>query len=312
MPIPTGGNRPDRKPAWLRVRAPGGPNYSGLKQMLEELNLHTVCAEAHCPNVGECWGEGTATIMILGDTCTRGCRFCSVTSGNPHGVLDEQEPVHVAEALARLPGLHYVVITSVDRDDLPDGGAGHYARTVLQIKHRRPDLLLETLIPDFCGSREALRQIIASGAEVIGQNQETVRRLTGKVRDPRASYELTLQVLADLKEMAPRVRSQPLWTKSSLMLGLGETEDEVAEAMDDLRSVEVDFLTLGQYLRPSNKHLDVHAFISPEQFDTYRVMGEQKGFRYVASGPLVRSSYRAGEFFMASIIRGGKDGQTAA
>lgn len=312
MPTPLTENQSRRKPAWLKVRAPGGGRYAELKQMLRGLALHTVCEEAGCPNIGECWGEGTATIMILGDLCTRGCRFCSVTSGNPAGMLDPLEPENTAEALTRLTHLNYVVITSVDRDDLPDGGAGHYAETVRQIKMRRPDLVVETLIPDFGGDREALRVVIASGPEVIAQNQETVRRLTGKVRDVRASYEVTLQVLAALKEMAPRLRRSPLWTKSGLMVGLGEREAEVAAAMDDLRAVNVDFLTIGQYLRPSSRHLPVEEYVTPEQFERYRVMGEEKGFRYVASGPLVRSSYRAGEFFIRSIIEGGSDGEKAA
>jgi lipoic acid synthetase len=306
--MPTQDTR-QRKPEWLKVRAPGGENYADLKGLLRGLNLHTVCEEASCPNVGECWGEGTATIMILGDVCTRGCRFCNVTSGNPGGRLDPLEPENTAAALSRLEHLKYVVITSVDRDDLPDGGAGHYARTVREIKRRRPDLKIETLIPDFGGDREALSGLIEAGPEVIAQNLETVRRLTREVRDARASYEVTLQVLADLKEMAPRLREQPLFTKSSLMVGLGETEAEMAEAMDDLRSVGVDFLTIGQYLRPSPKHLPVIEFVTPERFTAYREIGLEKGFRYVASGPLVRSSYRAGEFYIRSIIEGGGNGE---
>ena len=312
MPTPLTDSNRHRKPQWLKVRAPGGESYADLKNLLRGLSLHTVCEEASCPNVGECWGEGTATIMILGDVCTRGCRFCNVISGNPGGTLDAEEPANVAEALARLPHLKYVVLTSVDRDDLADFGAGHYAETVRRIKERRPELLVETLIPDFQGDREALRVLIASGPEVIAQNQETVRRLTRRVRDARASYDVTLRVLADLKALAPAVREIPLYTKSSLMVGLGESEEEVAGAMDDLRSVNVDFLTIGQYLRPSPRHLPVEAFISPEQFEAYRILGEEKGFRYVASGPLVRSSYRAGEFYIRSIILGGKDGHEAA
>jgi lipoic acid synthetase len=294
----------ERKPEWLKVRAPGGEKYAGLKDLLRGLDLHTVCEEASCPNVGECWGEGTATIMIMGEVCTRGCRFCNVTSGDPKGRLDPREPEKVAEALARLAHLKYVVITSVDRDDLPDGGAGHYARTVAAVKARRPDLMVETLIPDFRGDRDALAGLAAAGPEVIAQNQETVRRLTRRVRDARASYNLTLQVLADLKQLAPGVRSRPLYTKSSLMVGLGEREEEMAEAMDDLRGVGTDFLTIGQYLRPSPKHLPVVEFITPDRFARYREMGLEKGFRYVASGPLVRSSYRAGEFYIRSIVEG--------
>ena len=241
--------------------------------------------------------------MILGDTCTRACRFCDVNSGNPGGWVDGDEPKNVADSLARLD-LNYVVITSVDRDDLPDGGASHFALTVREIKQRCPGLYLETLIPDFQGSREALKAVIDAGPQVISHNQETVRRLTRTVRDRRASYELTLRVLAELKKLAQQVRPEPLWTKSGLMVGLGETEEEVAEAMDDLRGVGVDFLTIGQYLSPSARHLPVHEYITNEQFETYRLMGESKGFNYVASGPLVRSSYRAGEFFIESIIKG--------
>jgi len=217
--------------------------------------------------------------------------------------VDGDEPKNVADTLARLD-LKYVVITSVDRDDLPDGGAAHFALTVREIKQRCPGLYLETLIPDFQGSREALKAVIDAGPHVISHNQETVRRLTRTVRDRRSSYELTLRVLADLKKLARQMRPEPLWTKSSLMVGLGETEEEVAEAMDDLRGVEVDFLTIGQYLSPSTRHLPVHEYITNEQFETYRLMGESKGFNYVASEPLVRSSYRAGEFFMESIIKG--------
>ncbi|MFO7769499.1 MAG: lipoyl synthase [bacterium] len=310
MPIPSA-DTSQRKPEWLKVRAPGGDEYAGLKQTLRGLNLHTVCEEAGCPNVGECWGEGTATIMIMGDVCTRGCRFCNVHSGDPAGRLDPLEPVNTARALEGLENLSYVVITSVDRDDLPDGGAAHYAKTVREIKKLRPDMMLETLIPDFGGDREALRTLVAAGPEVVGQNQETVRRLTRAVRDSRAGYDLTLQVLSDLKTLAPEVRPEPLWTKSSLMVGLGESEEEVAEAMDDLRAVDVDFLTIGQYLRPSSRHLPVEEYVTPEQFDTYRLMGREKGFKYVASGPLVRSSYRAGEFFIQSVIKGGMDGEEA-
>ncbi len=303
MPIPTTENHGGRKPGWLKVRAPGGASYAHIKKLLRSLQLHTVCEEASCPNLGECWGGGTTTIMILGDMCTRACRFCNVKSGNPGGLVDENEPENVAESLARLD-LKYVVITSVDRDDILDGGASHFALTVEAVRRRCPEILVETLIPDFQGDHDALGRVIAAGPQVISHNQETVRRLTRNVRDARASYDLTLSVLADLKKLAIGTRPEPLWTKSSLMVGLGEREDEVAGAMDDLRSADVDFLTIGQYLSPSSKHLPVHSYISLEQFEVYRIMGEEKGFRYVASGPLVRSSYRAGEFFVKSIIEG--------
>ena len=303
MPIPTAENLDGRKPEWLKVRAPGGGSYTRVKKLLRSMQLHTVCEEASCPNLGECWGGGTATIMILGDTCTRACRFCDVTSGDPGGQVDDREPEKVAESLARLD-LRYVVITSVDRDDIPDGGASHFSRTVAAVKKRCPGVMLETLIPDFGGNRRSIGEVVAAGPHVISHNQETVRRLTRTVRDARASYDLSLRVLACLKELTAAYGKEPLWTKSSLMVGLGEREEEVAEAMDDLRGAGVDFLTVGQYLSPGSKCLPVHDYVTLEQFEAYRVMGEEKGFRYVASGPLVRSSYRAGEFFIKNVIEG--------
>ncbi len=287
----------ERKPEWLRVRPPGGENYTQLKGLLRTLDLHTVCEEAHCPNVWECWGGGTATIMLLGDRCTRGCRFCAVQSGNPHGALDLDEPRKVAEALAEL-GLTYVVLTSVDRDDLPDGGASHFARTIREIRARDPDILIEALIPDFQGDLGAVRTVVDAGPDVLDHNLETVRRLQSVARDPRAGYEQSLSVLRGAKSMRTG-----LFTKSSLMLGLGETQDEIREAMRDLRADGVDFLTLGQYLRPSEWHLPVSEYIPPEAFDALRAAGEAMGFAYVAAGPLVRSSYRAGEFFLERALR---------
>ncbi len=281
MPIPvTHNDHPGRKPDWLKVRAPGGGGYPGL---------------------GECWGGGTATVMILGDVCTRACRFCSVASGDPAGHLDPDEPERVAELLMAQE-LRYVVITSVDRDDLPDGGAGQFARTVQAVKERRPDLLVETLIPDFSGEPGSLRTLMASGPDVISHNLETVERLTRSVRDVRASWDLSLRVLADLKQMAPEVVEGRIWTKSGLMVGMGESVEEVEAAMDALRAVEVDFLTIGQYLQPTRKHHPVREYVTPDRFEVYRETGLEKGFTYVASGPLVRSSYRAGEFFIANII----------
>ena len=287
----------ERKPEWLRVRAPSGDRYGHLKGLLRGLNLHTVCEEAHCPNVGECWGGGTATIMLLGDLCTRGCRFCAVKSGNPHGALDVDEPRKVAEALADL-GLTYVVLTSVDRDDLPDGGASHFAATVREIKARDPDILVEALIPDFQGDLDAVQTVVDAGPAGLDHNLETVRRLPGVARDRRANYEQSLAVLRGAKAMR-----NGLFTKSSLMLGLGETRSEILEAMRDLRANAVDLLTLGQYLRPSEWHLPVHEYVSPETFDELRAAGEELGFAYVAAGPLVRSSYRAGEFFLENVLR---------
>ena len=292
----------ERKPEWLKVRPPGGANFAHLKSLLRGLDLHTVCEEAHCPNVGECWGGGTATIMLLGDTCTRGCRFCAVTSGNPRGVVDPLEPEKVARAIADLD-LSYVVLTSVDRDDLPDGGAAHFARTVRAIKAANPEILVETLVPDFRGDPEAIRTVLGGGQEVFDHNVETVRRLQTVARDRRANYEQSLFVLRHAKSVRPDV-----YTKSSIMLGLGETEDEVLETLRDLRAVGVDIVTLGQYLRPSAWHLAVSQYVAPETFDAYRRQAEAMGFLYVAAGPLVRSSYRAGEFFLESILRRGMAG----
>jgi len=287
----------ERKPEWLRIRPPSGENYVHLKTLFRSLDLHTVCEEAHCPNVWECWGGGTATIMLMGDTCTRGCRFCAVKSGNPHGALDLDEPRKVAMALAELD-LSYVVLTSVDRDDLPDGGAGHFAQTVREIKARCPKLLIETLIPDFQGDLEAVRTVVDAGVDVLDHNVETVERLQGTVRDRRANYAQSLKVLRDAKGMR-----DDLFTKSSIMLGLGETREEVIATMRDLRANDVDILTLGQYLRPSSWHLTVQEYVPPETFDELREAGEAMGFAYVASGPLVRSSYRAGEFFLEKVIQ---------
>ncbi|HEX9340640.1 MAG TPA: lipoyl synthase [Thermoplasmata archaeon] len=285
------------KPEWLRVRPPSGEQYVHLKTLFRSLDLHTVCEEAHCPNVWECWGGGTATIMLMGDTCTRGCRFCAVKSGNPHGVLDIDEPRKVAMALAEMD-LSYVVLTSVDRDDLADGGAGHFAQTVREIKARRPDMLVEALVPDFQGDLGAVRTVVDAGVDVLDHNVETVERLQATVRDRRSNYAQSLKVLRGAKAM----RSD-LFTKSSIMLGLGETRDEVLRTMRDLRANDVDILTLGQYLRPSDWHLVVHEYVPPETFNELRDIGESMGFAYVAAGPLVRSSYRAGEFFLERVIR---------
>jgi len=286
----------ERKPEWIRSRIPSGEKFQFISKLCKELNLHTVCEEALCPNIAECWGSGTATFMILGDTCTRACRFCNVKSGNPKGFVDYEEPYRVAEAVSKM-GLNYIVITSVDRDDLPDGGASIFAATVKAIKERNPNIILELLIPDFKGDVEALKKVAFSGAEVIGHNIETVRRLTSIVRDPRANYDQSLFVLKTLKELNPKI-----YTKSSIIVGFGETEEEVYETMKDLRNVNVDFLTIGQYLRPSRRHLPVVEFVSPSKFERYKELGLKLGFKYVAAGPLVRSSYRAGEFFIKSLI----------
>jgi lipoic acid synthetase len=279
------------KPRWLKVPVPGGERYQQVKSTLSTLKLHTVCAEAHCPNVGECWGGGTATVMLMGDVCTRGCRFCQVKTAAHPPALDPDEPRHLAEAVEQL-GLDYIVVTSVDRDDLPDGGAAHFAEAIGRLK-AIPGLLVEVLTPDFQGDAEAVRVVGRAGPDVFANNIETVRRLTPVVRDGRASYPQTLAVLARMKAEFPGVV-----TKSSIMLGLGETEAEVAETMVDLRGHGVEILTLGQYLRPSAWHLPVVEFVTPERFEALRRQGLELGFRYVASGPLVRSSYRAAELFL--------------
>lgn len=282
------------KPPWLKVRAPQGERYNTLKSTLRSLDLHTVCEEARCPNIGECWGEGTATVMLLGDVCTRGCRFCAVTTGNPRGAVDVREPEHVARALSKLP-LTYVVMTMVDRDDLLDGGAEHVAQTVRRLKSLRPDMLVETLLGDFGGRADPISVTCGAGPDVWAHNLEVVARLQRTVRDVRCSYDQSLSVLAKAKQFLPNGI-----IKSSLMLGLGEEYDEVRTAMQDLRTAGVDILTLGQYLRPTPKHLAVERFVPPEEFDALAEEGRTMGFRYVAAGPLVRSSYKAAEVFVRS------------
>ncbi len=286
-----------RKPAWLKVRAPGGQNYTRLKGLVRSLKLHTVCEEAQCPNIGECWGGGTLTLMLMGELCTRGCRFCAVKAGRPGAPPDPEEPGNVARTLAELD-VEYVVLTSVDRDDLPDGGAGHFAETIRLAKAASPDLLVEVLIPDFQGKEADLRTVHEARPDVMAHNVETVERLQVRVRDHRASWAQSLRVLRFLHELDP---ARP--TKTSIMLGLGETDEEVLEAMHAVRAVGVEFLTLGQYLRPSAWHLPVAEFVTPERFKELEGKGLAMGFRYVASGPLVRSSYRAGEFYIKTILR---------
>jgi lipoic acid synthetase len=287
--------RREPKPEWLKVRMPGGGRYEQVKRTLRELNLHTVCEEASCPNVGECWGGGTATVMLMGDVCTRGCRFCDVSSGTPRP-LDPFEPRHLAEAVGRL-GLDYLVVTSVNRDELEDGGASHFAQAIVELRRAAPRTLVEVLTPDFQGRAFALDMIIDAAPAVAAHNLETVERLTPRVRDRRAGYRQSLDVLAHYKRGGMR-------TKSSLMLGLGETRTEVVQAMRDLRSVGCDILTLGQYLRPTEKHLEVVEFVRPEAFADLEREGLSLGFRFVAAGPLVRSSYKAGEFFIQRWVDG--------
>lgn len=276
-----------RKPDWLRVKAPGGLRYQELKSLVRQKKLSTVCEEAMCPNIGECWEAGTATIMLMGAVCTRACKFCAVDTGNPKGWLDPEEPASTGFAVKTM-GLNYVVLTSVNRDDLPDGGAAHYAACVRAVKEASPETAVEVLTPDFRGNEADVQVVLDSGIAVFAQNVETVKRLTHPVRDPRASYEQTLNVLAYAKKSRPDIL-----TKTSLILGLGETDEEIAETMDDLRAANVDILTLGQYLRPTLNHLPIARYVTPEEFLRYREWGLQKGFLECVSGAMVRSSYRA-------------------
>ncbi len=275
------------KPRWLKALPASGARYAEIRRNVHAHKLATVCEEAKCPNIGECWNAGTATIMLMGAVCTRACRFCSVDTGNPRGWLDAAEPANVAESVA-LMGLSYIVLTSVNRDDLPDGGASHIAACVRAIRARTPQTAVEALTPDFQGVLRDVETVVDSGLQVFAQNLETVRRLTHPVRDARAGYDQTLAVLAHAKRHRPEVL-----TKSSLMLGLGETDAEIHEALDDLRAAQVDIVTLGQYLRPTPNHLPVARFVTPEQFAAYRDAGLARGFRECVSGPMVRSSYRA-------------------
>jgi lipoic acid synthetase len=276
-----------RKPPWLRAKMAGGPQFAAVKSIVREHRLSTVCEEAKCPNIGECWNAGTATIMLMGAVCTRACRFCAVDTGNPRGWLDREEPENVARSV-ELMGLKYVVLTSVNRDDLGDGGAAHYAAAVRAIKRRNPATAVEALTPDFQGAMCDVCTVLDSGLDVFAQNVETVRRLTHPVRDPRAGYEQTVEVLRGAKAHRPGVL-----TKTSLMLGLGESDEEIRETMADLRAAEVDILTLGQYLRPTPNHLEVQRFVAPQEFDRYREWALALGFLECVAGPLVRSSYRA-------------------
>ena len=276
-----------RKPDWLRVRIQGGKTFERVSNIVHEHGLATVCEEAKCPNMSECWSSGTATIMLLGDVCTRACRFCAVNTGNPQGWLDPDEPAKTARSV-QLMNLKYVVLTSVNRDDLDDGGAGQYAACVREVKSVNPQTAVEALTPDFLGVLADVETVVDSGIEVFAQNVETVRRLTHPVRDPRASYEQTLEVLAHATRYRPDVL-----TKTSLMLGLGETEAEIIQCMDDLREAEVDIVTFGQYLQPTANHYPIDRYVSPQEFEKYRQWGLDKGFLEVVSGVLVRSSYRA-------------------
>ena len=284
-----------RLPPWLKVKMPGGPNYLDLRGLLRDSRLHTVCEEAHCPNIGDCWERRTATFMILGDICTRACAYCAVTSGVPTG-LDLQEPTRLAETVQRM-GLRYAVITSVNRDDLPDGGAFIFAQCIRQIRKRLHTCKIEVLIPDFCGDWDALATVMTAQPETLNHNIETVRRVFHRVR-PKGNYDQSLELLAKAKSMAPDGV-----TKSGMMVGLGETWDEILETMRDLRSVDCDLLTIGQYLRPSQKHVSLSRWYRPEEFQELRLEAEALGFKHVASGPLVRSSYHADEQHEAAVLR---------
>lgn len=286
---------PDRKPSWLKVRAPGGPNYVRLRSLLRDLDLHTVCEEARCPNVGECWEHGTATFMILGDVCTRNCAYCAVAHGRPPS-YDIAEPARVAAAVAEL-GLRHAVITSVDRDDLPDFGASIFAETVRQIHARLPDCSVEVLVPDFQGSEAAIRTVLAAGPQIYNHNTETVPRLYKRAR-PGGRYARVLDIFRLAKRVAPDIP-----TKTGLILGMGETEEEVVAVLQDLRGVDVDIVTLGQYLQPSSAHLRLDRYYTPDEFRRLFTIGMHLGFRHVESGPLVRSSYHAWEQVVKAAAR---------
>jgi lipoic acid synthetase len=293
-----------RKPEWLKSRPPSGERFAEIKRTLRDRDLHTVCEEANCPNLGDCWsgrdGPGTATFMLMGERCSRGCNFCDVETGGMEP-LDPEEPDNVASAVAEI-GLDYVVLTSVDRDDLPDGGSSHFAATIRAIKRRDPEILVEALVPDFRGDAEAVDRIIDAGADVIAHNVETVDRLQWPVRDRRAGYEQSLSVLERIAD-APDV-----YAKTSLMLGVGEYDHEVYRTLSDLRAVGVDIVTFGQYLQPSRSHLEVFEYVHPDVFDVWKAVAEEEfGFLYCASGPMVRSSFKAGELFVEALVRDGAD-----
>jgi len=283
---------PERKPSWLKVRAPGGPNYTRLTHMMRELKLHTVCEEAHCPNIGECWEHGTATFMILGDVCTRNCAYCAVAHGRPAS-YDITEPIRVGDAVAELQ-LRHAVITSVDRDDLPDFGAYIFAETIRQIKQRLPDCSVEVLVPDFQGNRDSIAKVLEAGPDIYNHNTETVPRLYKKCR-PGGRYPRVMEIFRTAKELAPDIP-----TKSGLILGMGETMEEVEIVMRDLREVDVDILTLGQYLRPSDGHIALDRYVTPAEFRELYDIGMGLGFKHVESAPLVRSSYHAWEQVQAA------------
>ena len=286
------------KPQWLKIKLTTTDNFSNIKQTIKQHSLHTVCESAHCPNISECWNTGTATFILMGDTCTRACKFCAIKTGNPMKKLDADEPKKLAKALAEIKLFDYAVLTSVNRDDLEDGGAGHFAECIKEIKKEYPEIIVEVLIPDFKGNLDALRKIVDAKPEVIAHNVETVERLQKKVRDVRANYNQSLSVLENAKKLNPKI-----YTKSSIMLGLGETDEEVTQAMKDLRAINVGILTIGQYLRPTDWHIPVSEFVEPQKFEYFKQKALELGFLFCASGPFVRSSYKAGEMFVKNIIK---------
>lgn len=288
-----------KKPEWLKIRPPTSSKYGEIKDTLNHYGLTTVCQKAHCPNISECWSGGTAVFMIMGNICTRACKFCSVKTGFPAKPLDSYEPKKIAAVISKW-NLSYIVITSVDRDDLKDYGAGHFATCIKEIKKENPEVLIEVLIPDFKGDIDCLKKIIEAKPNVIGHNVETVKSLQRAVRDPRANYKQSLSVLENIKKINPKI-----YTKSSIMLGLGEKDKEVMQTLKDLRAVNVDIITLGQYLRPSDWNLEVKEYVHPDKFKYFKKRAEEMGFLYAASGPFVRSSYRAGELFIKNIIKKG-------
>jgi len=302
LKVPKKQTKRGMKPRWLKAVPTEGENYTRLRETVRRLGLATVCEEAKCPNIGECWGGGkdgtaTATIMIMGDTCTRGCSFCAVKTHRAPPALDPNEPENTAQAIAEW-GLDYVVLTSVDRDDYPDQGSEHFAETVRRIKQKNPNILVECLTPDFRGQTELIENVALSGLDVYAHNLETVEKLQRRVRDHRAGYEQSLGVLQTAKAANPK-----LITKTSLMLGFGEQPEEIEQTLKDLRSIDCDVVTFGQYLRPSRRHIPIKEYITPEAFNEWQSIAEGMGFKYVASGPMVRSSYKAGEFFLKAMLQ---------
>ena len=285
------------KPDWLAIRPVSTEKYGEIKDTISSYNLHTVCTEAHCPNIAECWGSGTATFMVLGELCTRGCRFCAVSKSARGGAVDPLEPVKLANVVKKW-GLSYIVLTSVCRDDLPDQGSQHFADCVREIKRLNPNTLVEVLIPDFRGDVECLRRVVEAKPDVVGHNIETVEGLSERVRDRRAGYVQSLEVLESVKRIDPK-----RYTKSALMLGMGETEEEVLKTLADLRRAGVDFVAIGQYLRPSERHAELKEYVHPDRFEHFRKRALEMGFKYAAAGPFVRSSYRAGEHFISAMVK---------